>query len=764
MKIQMKFPDKIKIGIVSEIPEGSALKLIGLNGVGKTMCAKLLSTIAGYPVWEKPDQIEKLMKYLPDFKVFFYFNDSTKPTFTLYCDVTKWVYLKDKRIIEEQSVGIVENQDGVTTISELRKHFRCYLIKGNEDIKKQINFICDSFISQVYHYLELKNQDLLEYQDYNNRLHNYLKAGDVFDRLIIKLNELNFETEKEKILTEEDTTYLASLLTHLENDKIDRAQLLTSYNNFKKNINEEHNILKNRWTEYDGKISIAKQKILTSQNLNNIFLKKRKQLEKTKNEIDSLSPPLKITEYPDGPTINKRMDDIIKERRNMIENQIKVLSHRFRKDVILKIEHSIDSGFSSYDKLDKNVTLLFASENGMRETITVDEFERWLHETIKIGDKELSDSPILAEIEEHLNKFIIEEEKLLAQKLFILKRDKLLLRLKEDQEALNVLGNLEDDDTFSSLIEKYNDTQTLLSHYQLLIDKLKSTPATVINYFNKYAKNQNCTFNDFIEKVNDSKNLYINIKRIRTDYQLLEKEYSNWLLTKLPHELENDIPEKVLKAIKHKNYKFLKMVDEILYTTMDRHRINNVKDELRKTSDYITENNKPDVENAQLTDFCQKLNYAIGEKLKILLNKPPFTKWMFDGAKIDNVDAWNDTLTIKLDGKEYSRYITDYSSGQKAFAFAFATILNLYDMSKKNNYSNEILFLDEFGALLSLDRMNFLLDELNTYQKNNKWPDKYILIYPYKGDFNILAEDGKKNKMEIDKNGYTYVAIGGSKA
>ncbi|MEM7797840.1 MAG: ABC transporter ATP-binding protein [Chloroflexota bacterium] len=77
-------------GLSLEIPEGSVFGFIGPNGAGKTTTMRILTTllkpsegdarIAGYSVMEEPNEVRRLIGYMPDF-------------FGVYDDMKVWEYL-----------------------------------------------------------------------------------------------------------------------------------------------------------------------------------------------------------------------------------------------------------------------------------------------------------------------------------------------------------------------------------------------------------------------------------------------------------------------------------------------------------------------------------------------------------------------------------------------------------------------------------------------------------------------------------------------
>lgn len=173
--------------------------------------------------------------------------------------------------------------------------------------------------------------------------------------------------------------------------------------------------------------------------------------------------------------------------------------------------------------------------------------------------------------------------------------------------------------------------------------------------------------------------------------------------------------------------------------------------------DFIkSSNNNQDRES----EFIIKTNKFVGNKLTNLLNMDAFRKHVFNGNVVTYVDPNKNILKYKnSEGEEFTKFMSEYSTGERAFAFSMANIFNAMTLWKGKN---TFLVLDEFGAMLAEDKESFLIESLNRMQSDSNWPTQYVIILPYKGEFNRreykekYGEKIKEKVNDLKERGYTF--------
>jgi hypothetical protein len=112
----------------------------------------------------------------------------------------------------------------------------------------------------------------------------------------------------------------------------------------------------------------------------------------------------------------------------------------------------------------------------------------------------------------------------------------------------------------------------------------------------------------------------------------------------------------------------------------------------------------------QVWDLPAK-NWLAGEA-KQWLDDEVMRLALFDGGHDISVNPDDLTVSWRLDGEEFERPLSLFSSGQQAFAFTRARVAQL-DRSA-SEYPNRLIALDEFGAFLDAERLaglsNYLIE------------------------------------------------------
>jgi hypothetical protein len=238
MKIDIIIPDedKKRIGVVDHVPEGKGWKLVGLNGVGKTLSAKLLCTIAGFPVWESKNQIQSLREYLPIYNVKITLNNPHKLEFLVHCDLSKWEYDIGENIIVSNSIGSVKKNGKKSDINELRTHFFCCLVKGNEDISKQIEFVTNSYVDRVENYFSRESENINIFYNYTSSLRNLLSEEDELEIIVSKKEHLEVLLKNEVKIDTDAVTYYLNLYRKLKEAKFSFSTKIPKFSRFKNDI------------------------------------------------------------------------------------------------------------------------------------------------------------------------------------------------------------------------------------------------------------------------------------------------------------------------------------------------------------------------------------------------------------------------------------------------------------------------------------------------------------------------------------------------
>lgn len=751
MKIEVKIPEESakRIGVVNRIPKESALKLVGTNGVGKTLTAKLLCSIAGHTVWEKKEQIESLREFLPTFMVEIDIENEKDIEFQVHCNLSDWEYDSVNRVITPDSIGTVKKNGVESNIEELRKHFHCMLVNGNEDISRQIEFVASSFLERVYGYFAKKSNALEDFLHYIEVLTELLSEEGDLESLVEKSKELEEILERDVEISPDDTRLLRDLFLGLKRTKFDFTQDVSEFEVFKKHIEKNREGSRSERDDIIANITSLKKELSSSATRRKRFEVFSKKLHAAKDKLRELIPPLDIDEFPDENCVFQRQSDLQKRKDEAMDEEKLLKIQRAREGILDKMRHSIRSERGRYNLRSTNFVLLFS--RGFEDDISIEEFRDWMYFSVDKGEEKLEYLPRSSEIEEELEE-IDNQMELLAEHQEFLKTQKKLIEERDycqgELQAITEAHGL--DESLVTQMEERDAIESQFTMYDVVWSQLGDVKQTAVEFWNSRYRSGEVTVSDFFEEIQRYYSRHAAMEDSKKKVEEAEGMYSSRWKSHL-ESTPMDVPSWLSKGFIDQNYGYLEKCHNALVQLTESQMKNVIIRDAEYAVDFVLKRRRKIKE--ELETYCRELNKSISEKIALLLNEKPFIQYMFSGASVTAVDAYNEKIYLEKNGEALSpRFITDFSSGERAFGYSFSTIMYLFQESQQYEDRHDLLFLDEFGALLSIDRMNFLVDELGRLQEMEGWPSKYVLVFPYKGEFN----DNPELEEEIRSIGYVY--------
>lgn len=161
--------------------------------------------------------------------------------------------------------------------------------------------------------------------------------------------------------------------------------------------------------------------------------------------------------------------------------------------------------------------------------------------------------------------------------------------------------------------------------------------------------------------------------------------------------------------------------------------------------------------------LIDSLRKVLGDELRRALNSTKIRQYLFDDARVVTVDPVRQHLVLEDgDGKRDVRAFDTFSTGEQAFAFTQARILELEPTSKPNR----LLVLDEFGAFIAADRLPDLADFLSS-EAVGEIADQVLVILPIQTDYQRevpethgrLREVYEQRAEQIAQRGYCTVPL-----
>ncbi|MHA1386325.1 MAG: hypothetical protein ACTSR3_21435, partial [Candidatus Helarchaeota archaeon] len=298
-------------GYVKSVPwikEGRIINLAGDNGVGKSTAAMLMEMANGKHHFEDKRRFNSLINAIDKASIDFLFGDTS-----IQVDFTPnlWKYDKLEKKIKENSLGKYFKNGARIDIEEFKNDLSIQVIRGNETLSKQIEYIGIYFKDYLFGEIE-KLQNKLEY------LNNYKKK---FAKNV-KLEEIENYNLRQKEFSRESEIY---------------ESITEKYENLKKNfdeLNKAKELLENlKFITKNDPVILKKKRMTLEMQIN----QKEKDHERVINEIKTYQR--KISE------LEKHLD---KEVSGLLAKREQLEKKFF--DYIKKIKQLIDveSKFHKY--------------------------------------------------------------------------------------------------------------------------------------------------------------------------------------------------------------------------------------------------------------------------------------------------------------------------------------------------------------------------------------------------------------------------------
>ena len=762
---------------IPEIKSGKILKIIGENGIGKSMAAIFFEIATGGYQFNSENQFNEIKNR---------FNEcvievkTEKNNIKLYLTPGTWRYNKRDFKILESSIGRFELNGDKIDIIKLKELLSVKVIRGDENLETQLILISDIFIeyldiysNKIKIYVETLKNYLENFKERTNDelIKNYFEKQEKFNQL--NQNKHKIEEEFQKLLKKvQSNETKQKLIEHIliweENDPKDLKSRIDK-NNEEISIYEENH--KNAIIELDDiekKIKNIEREKRTQ--IQDYFSKKNKN-QNDKNQLLSLIKrkyPEEVREIEKSTTIElivdleeSRLANLEKLRKNLEEstkgsmkiNQI--LLTKFTQ-IFNILNECIADGFGNEMIIDG-----FLGSDLMQ--ITIDELSKFVGERVSILEKSPQHRKLIKKYEE-LGIRVKEIKELLN----FIKKWKKLIKLDKELKNIkkNIYSNILDQILEPAKVKNYIDKHESLSvnkgQIELKLDDLKHENENLsirleltenlddmdklIVELNKFYPEVPPDLNSELESLNDE------LKQVRKEYDVTDfnlKSINN-NLANLMYEIEK-IQREILIIAKAFNYKnFADWVEFVSKHIQRTEKIINYY--LIAFRDYISilRNNIIKIEKNQNITNKKYLKFIKDIYDKFFLktyNNPSFFKYVFKGyKKIKKFDVIKkDIIFLKEDGQEDHRSLMDFSAGEKAYAFIRAMI-TLFNKESKF----KILFIDEANALMDYIRSGDLL-EFQYELVENGIIDKIINILPIQEKPEDLQ---KEYQEELNKKQY----------
>jgi len=774
--LEIKFKTEGELKTIPYIKGGKLIKLVGKNGVGKSMAAIFLEIVCGNYKFKNEAQFNQIKSRFKK-SVIKIITQTDEIEITIAPGT--WIYNKTEFKLENSSIGFFRINGNRVDFQQFKNFLFVKIIRGNENLETQIDLITDTFIEILDKY-SLKNREFIsKIKDYQNSFSKSVnidlikKYDDWQEKYVKSITQLekwenryrdlsnNFKEienkikiiEKIKIWEENDPNFIKQKINeiNIEIEKFNKKyeENVLNLNKLEERLRDLEEHERQQVQEYVQK----KQKIITEKNnfiekINEKFPNNVKAIIKAKN--------LELVENLQE-NINKNLEDIINNFESELESKetrYLINLHNKLEEIRNIIEECIADGLGDQYIIDEVY-------NDIELKISIEEFKRFLDNTILL----LEHNPEHAYIKEKME----ELKKEIEEKQIFLKFIKEWKKLIDKEEKLrdikkNITDNTLDQFLEPELIKQYIDKQDLLYNENSQIKlKLQELTLNLNNLQNrleltKNLESKNVLYNqleNYYEKIpsnleTELENLITESNDIHEEMKALELNITeeNKKKSQIQEKIQK-IKSEILKIAKQNNFNTLNEWKEYVVSHLDK--INKLLNEyLIPFSDYLANVKKSfyaikEYNNVSKSTYIDLISEVYNQFFLNTYNKASYFEHVFkDYDSIMNFDIIKKTINfIKKDKSIDSRSLNDFSSGEKAYAFIRAMISMI-----NSEAIYKILFIDEANALLDYIRANDL-EELQIKMIEGGKLDKIINIFPIQEIPNKLNENYEKEYNEF---------------
>lgn len=774
--MKIKFSTKGELTTIPEIKPAKLMKVIGINGIGKSMAAVFLEIASGNYRFKNENQFIEIKNRFQECIIKI---ETNKDFLEIFLTPGTWVFNKNDFKLEEDSIGFFKQNGKTIVFDKFKEILSVKIVRGDENFETQLKLVSNIFIDILDKYLNDISTKISKIKEYQN----------------------NFDTKTNfKLLTK---------YKEIQNNYSELNNGITKAKDEFQKISSEIDILKTKiniigsiiiWNENDPEV--MQQKISSDKSQIEIYEKKFEDITIELNEIEKL---IENIEKKKRVQIKKYIEEKNKQdkKKGLL---IKKISKNFPNDVkdIIKAknieatENLIENKKDTLKNVKENYDLSITGEIKIKNTL-LEKFKlikNILNESISegLGDRTIIEDyyeEIFLEIKiEELNNFIKNRILILEKSPEHITQIEKLEELSKDFNSIKLL--LENIKEWKKIINKDNELQKWKTN--LTSNNLDQflEPEIIKNSLDKQDKllndkqqiNMKLTglkteLNEFSKRLELAKKLktrdllkselqqfYSIIPDNLNDEKDKIEEELNLKITKkngLEYNLDNlnNKKESLEKQINQIKEKMMKIASEFKYQTflnwtnyLENHSKKIIKlineifipfyDFIKRLRDlfFDIERDKP-IKNIE---YLPLISEIYNRFFLETYNNPSFFKYVFTGYKeIKDFDIIEKKIVfIKENNSEDHRSLIDFSSGEKAYAFIRAMI-NLF--REKSKY--KILFIDEANALMDYLRSGDLLD-FQIELINEGHFDKIINILPIKNPPN----KDSKYYQEYSKTGY----------
>jgi hypothetical protein len=786
MEIDFCYEGRPGLKIIQQITNGKIVWVLGYNGVGKSLAAKLLEIISGNHLFASRNEFDSLRSSL-DF-VDISIKKQEGQELLIKVKPSSWKLDNLTQTVLPDTVGEYYENNNQIDYGTFQRRFEARIIRGNESLSTQIialiTYSLDYYSQLNTRMLSLKNR-IANFQDFL-RQELQLNELQAYDRLIQELNSVNKSIENNTSAVQDigECVGLLSQLFEIQR-KIDfrskysaesiEKQLIVS-DSQRKGLDDVYT----RQIKKREDLSYQLRKMETEDSRSFEFLAAN--LKNNKNELNYvLDQIIRLSTEFGIPISNNSSNDVLLKE---IEAKHQVLSQEYDQLELQQRESLLmEDVLEAQAGIHKAITASKIHGDISHETIakgriealvedlalTASELDKLVQEHelyVRKKKEDLAYRNFRQEISDKVSKQnmletlkqTIKKKKNIEAKISEYERAFSRLKVLDRPEAINIkteidaidreiqtlhikraeLGRQVDD------LKRFQETQIALPSLESLI----GTRAKIISALERYQSTVDIpeiydTDVDAIEvRANITKNVLSNRRKQAMEFKLqstklsLEKEAHESLFERVVDRIKSDAQFSFLIDWLKNNEKqpvaILKALNQHLNEFLEiasevQLRVKGVEDYHRDLL-RLQSNQAPTALFETGGPELKRLENIFNKQLQDFYDNSIFFTYVFEGfSKIKSFNLrTNEILLEDQKGEIQAKPINAFSTGQKAFAFSIAMMSIVFSRPS----DSKVLILDEFGALLDFMREDVLIKQIQLKVLDKNFADKIVIILP----------------------------------
>ncbi len=773
MQIDIQHQSSPGLRIVDKIENGKIVWIYGYNGVGKSMAAKILELVSLNHVFEREAEFEGLRSSIKSCKITIRTDEGE--TYTVKLTPDRWA-LDDNRKVKAVTIG--EYSLGTVRISpgDFQNAFDVRMIRGNESIATQVGYM----ISAAKEHFSESFARVRKSQEGARALINDLTAKLGLDQLEIyeeRTRALEEQRNAEKSLKDALNGRRTATDYLLKVQEFDRILKLQAEKNIEKLRHEISVIAKSVLSNQREEANLEKERDSVRDRIREIWSLKAHaldrmvyQLQNEEQQLVELNQDLLKQVSELSPQISAeggfaKLGDLIGQRQNALSEEENQLRHRMSEselqkalvDTALRIRRALLMKKEAEDSI-----IAFGSIQAADEiSLSVKELRRLVDNRLA-ELKDLMSTQTQKDYEESLLRIKEQEERLEALEKMVKVKHRLEVSIEGARKDISRIGggepaevkNLTEklggiDDTRLQLQQARRDLQGKRVELESLSrDLVESPPVKVLH-------------SERARAVSELEKLGITIRESREVVVTISE--NNRLITSQEVELESTIAQgeaiskemaalreffdaKIASSRKLGGYefvgrwlvrqsgsaiqKFTLLRDELdRFTNSIGSLQNNTQDVLNSLNQLYIIQRSPESE-IEITnkEILDRLRLLYDDTFQRIYSNSVFMKYLFpEYTELTSFDIVKNEMKLRDSLKtEHERSISDFSTGEKAFAFSVA----MMELAMDRPVKHRIVFLDEFGALLDYIHQDVLLQRIRTRLFAEGKAEKVVILLP----------------------------------